>query len=167
MTSAHRHPPPPPNSQSDFRLPSLKDLNFYRPSGGQPALQLPETSIAQQEQPPSQPARHPATWSRSTPNPYPPPPAQPPYPDVPTKVEYSSSNIAYAIPFSAQPNAVPVAMQPRREQPMSHPHSPNLPKRQRTASSSSGAATRDGRPSHVCASFFGVHFALLILNITA
>ena len=159
MTSAHRHPPPPPNSQSDFRLPSLKDLNFYRPSGVQPALQLPETSIPQQEQPPSQPARHPATWSRSAPNPYPPPPAH----DVPTKVEYPSSNIAYAIPFSAQSNSVPVNMQPRREQqPMSHSHSPNLPKRQRTASSSSTAATRDGRSSHVCASFFW-HFIFLTL----
>jgi hypothetical protein len=54
-------------------------------------------------------------------------------------------------------------MQPRREQqPMSHSHSPNLPKRQRTASSSSTAATRDGRPSHVCASFFW-HFIFLTL----
>lgn len=166
MTSTHRHPPPPPNSQNEFRLPSLKDLNFYRPTGAQPAPQQPENPIAQQEQPPSQPARHPIVWTRSAPIPYPPPPASAPAPpppptathqqyhDVPPKVEYNSKHDN--IPYPIQTNTVPVAV---AREPVSHSHSPNQPKRQRTAASST-AASRDSRPSHVCFSFFFLPFTI-------
>lgn len=158
MTSTHRYPPPPPNSQNDFRLPSLKDLNFYRPSGAQPALppsQQQDPGNIQPEQPPH-PARHQVAWSRSA---YQPaqlatPTAHQQYApaghEVLPKVEYTPKheNIGYAhpgVPLSVQANVTSSAsMVPQRNEDASH--SPNQPKRQRTAPS---AASRDTRASHV------------------
>jgi hypothetical protein len=154
MTSAHRYPPPPPSSQNDFRLPSLKDLNFYRPSGAQPAPQQQDPASTQPEQPP-QPSRHPAAWSRSAYQPpQPPAPAthqqytQPSHEVVP-KVEYppKHENTGYAhpgLPLSVQTNSAPssATMPPTRSDGASH--SPNQQKRQRTA-----PASRDTRKSHV------------------
>jgi hypothetical protein len=159
MTSAHRYPPPPPNSQNDFRLPSLKDLNFYRPSGAQPALppsQQQEPGNLQPEQP-AHPTRHQVNWSRSA---YQPaqlatPAAHQQYTpaghEVSPKLEYTPKheNNGYAhpgVPLSVQANSVTHSanMVPPRNEDTSH--SPNQPKRQRTAPS---AASRDTRAPHV------------------
>jgi hypothetical protein len=174
MTSAHRYPPPPPNSQNDFRLPSLKDLNFYRPSGAQPALppsQQQELANVQPEQTPH-PTRHPVAWNRSAYQ-----PAQLATPsahqqhtpaghEVPPKVEYTPKheNTGYAhpgVPLSVQPNSVTTSatiVPPRNEDAS---HSSNLPKRQRTAPS---AASRDTRASHV--PYFLLPYKLLTDKLT-
>ena len=156
MTSAHRYPPPPPNSQNDFRLPSLKDLNFYRPSGAQPALppsQQQEPGNLQPDQAPH-PTRHTGNWNRSA---YQPaqlatPAAHQQYTpashEVSPKVEYSpkQENNGYAhpgVPLSVQATNSASMVPPRNEDAS---HSPSQPKRQRTAPS---AASRDTRAPHV------------------
>ena len=169
MTSAHRYPQHPPNPP---KLPSLRDLNFYRPSGGQAALppsQQPEQPVLQPEQPP-QPNRHQVAWSRSPANPYASSssaaaaahqyaPQLSSGHEVTPKVEFPQKheNTGYAhpgMPLSAQTNPVlgSVNSGPSRADDASH--SPNQPKKQRTAPTT---ASRDARGSHVrffCASNF-------------
>lgn len=73
--SRYSHPPPPPpaNAQNDFRLPSLKDLNFqYRPPP--PSQESPSTHTnGGSVEPPSatnEPMpRHNQPWARSNPSP--------------------------------------------------------------------------------------------------
>ncbi|KAF9522317.1 hypothetical protein CPB83DRAFT_899754 [Crepidotus variabilis] len=166
MTSAHRYPPPQTSSQNDFRLPSLKDLNFaYRPpvSGPQPALpptQSTELGVIQQEHPQTT-SRHPAAWGRTAMNGSATAPSsvagahqqhassQSAGHDVPSKVDYASKheNGGYAhpgIPLSAQATPVPGSVNTRNE----NAHSPNQPKRQRTSSSTNMPPSRDVRPVH-------------------
>lgn len=78
MASAHHQPPPsyplPPMQQSEFRLPSLKDLNFaYRPPPTH-SQEQPPSSIGSAQAEHSTPlqnhiSRH--EWSRGTPAPAP------------------------------------------------------------------------------------------------
>lgn len=159
MTSAHRYPQHPPNPP---KLPSLRDLNFYRPSGPQAALppsQQPEQPVLQPEQP-SQPARHQVVWSRSPANPYASSssaaaaahqqyaPQLSQGHEVTPKVEFPQKheNTGYAhpgMPLSAQTNPVPGSL---NSGPSRADDSPNQPKKQRTASTTT---SRDVRGSHV------------------
>ncbi|CAA7267053.1 unnamed protein product [Cyclocybe aegerita] len=154
MASAHQHHRyalPPPN-QNDFRLPSLKDLNFtYQSPTGQPDQQQQQQQDHQQQQ-----RQHPA-WSRAPPAQQQPPPAPhqqhtPPLSaghDVATKVDYSKhENGGYAhpgIPLSAQATPVPVNIGAPRSEDIAP--SPSQPKRSRNASANMGAP-REVRASH-------------------
>ncbi|KAF8905062.1 hypothetical protein CPB84DRAFT_636067 [Gymnopilus junonius] len=168
MTSAHQHHPryslhpPPQNSQSDFRLPSLKDLNFqYRsPNGTAPAPQpVPSADLAPAQQDHPSNSRHVSAWSRPNPPSNPPPTHQQLTPPLSAghentlKVEYPSKHenggyVHPGMPLSAQitsvQGSVNMGNQQRTEEP---PHSPNQAKRPRN-SSSHVAQSREPRSSH-------------------
>lgn len=189
MTSAHQHhsryslPPPPQNSQSDFRLPSLKDLNFqYRsPNGTAPAPQSTpsELAAAQQEHPSN--SRHVSTWSRPNPPPNPTPTSSQSHPhqqltpplsaghETTLKVDYPSKHenggyVHPGMPLSAQvtpvPGSVNIGNQPRTEEP---PHSPNQAKRPRNTSANVGQS-REARTSHVIFDFTFFYFRVFSLT---
>jgi hypothetical protein len=160
--------PPPPNAHNEFRLPSLKDLNFqYRPPLQQEASPAPnsagsvEHNSASQEHSP----RHGQPWGRSNPPSSVPsvmPTQQHPHPQQTPplsaghelsapKVEYTSKQdnggyLTPGIPLSAQltpvPGSVNIGPGTRGDDPHSHS------KRVRT-SSGSMTIPRDVRPSHV------------------
>lgn len=168
MTSAHRYPPPQTTSQNDFRLPSLKDLNFpYRRPASGPQSTLSSSSSQQVElgEHPQAAARNPAAWARAPPN------GSTSVPssvaavhsqhvstshDTSSKSDYSSkheTNGGYAhpgIPLSAQATPIPGSVNTRNE---NTSHSPNQPKRQRT-SSANMSVSRDARATHVCPKYF-------------
>lgn len=176
MTSAHHHHtkyslhPPPQSSQNDFRLPSLKDLNFqYRsPQNGAPGppQQSPILEPPPQQQEPSSAPRHIPTWSRSTQNlpsssahqQHTPPLSAGVHELAQSKVEYPSKHenggyVHPGLPLSAQ--VIPSSMNAgvsRNGDPA--PHSPVQTKRPR-ATPSNMAQSRDVRAPHVnCLCFF-------------
>lgn len=178
MASAHhtqRYALPPPNANNDFRLPSLKDLNFqYRPpppsqqESPPVVVQSPQLDpVASQDHSP----RHgPAAWGRPNPSsssvpaqmPHPhhhqhqhsPPLPAPHEAQTPKVIEYSSKHdnggyLTPGMPLSAQITPVPGAVNigpGTRGDDMAHPH--NSLKRAHPGSTVN--VPRDGRPSHVC-----------------
>ncbi|PPQ90808.1 hypothetical protein CVT25_012128 [Psilocybe cyanescens] len=165
MASTHQHhsryslPTVPQNSQNDFRLPSLKDLNFqYRsPSGtSQPPSQT-ELAAQQQDHP-----RHPAAWGRSAPPTNPSTTSVQSHPhqqqhtpplsaghEATPKVEYPSKheNGGYAhpgMPLSAQMASVPppsVNITSLRNEDV--PHSPHQPTQVKRRTLTETIAARD------------------------
>ncbi|KAF9440980.1 hypothetical protein P691DRAFT_766928 [Macrolepiota fuliginosa MF-IS2] len=179
MTStqhAAQHPRYPLNSypSADLRLPSLKDLNFYRPPPGNPQdSQSAHNGTANDfvTSAPDHTPRH-VQWSRSNPptgmqsampahlqHPQSQSQAQQHTPPlsaghdiVAQAVEYNKHDGVYArpgIPLSAQvtpvPGSVNVGPAARGED---APHSPIQPRRPRPPPTNMNP-TRDGRPSHV------------------
>lgn len=163
-------------SSGDLRLPSLKDLNFYRPPPGNPQdSQPPHNGTANDfvASAPEHVPRH-VQWSRSNPpngmqgavpahaqHPQSHPQSQQHSPplsaghDMVTQtVEYGKHDGLYArpgIPLSAQvtpvPGSVNIGPATRGED---APHSPIQARRARPPSTNMSVA-RDGRPSHVSA----------------
>ncbi|KAF9565348.1 hypothetical protein CPC08DRAFT_186751 [Agrocybe pediades] len=163
MTSAHQHHSryslPQTSSRDDFRLPSLKDLNFYRPPSGtglpsqqNSAVELQPTTSQQPEYSTTTTQRHPSAWRNSSVHQQHTPPLSAGH-EVSAKVDsYPSKhdNGGYAhpgLPVSAQVASVqpPTSINTLRSEDNTPHSSPHQHKRQRTASST---ITRDVRSSH-------------------
>ncbi|KAJ3569294.1 hypothetical protein NP233_g5135 [Leucocoprinus birnbaumii] len=178
MTSAQhasQHSRYPLSSYSgDLRLPSLKDLNFYRPPPGNTQESVQSHNAAPNDfvaSAPEHPSRHPQ-WSRSV-QPAGMQNAMPAHPqhsqqqqqsqqhspplsaghDMPEQsVQYNKHDGVYArpgIPLSAQVTPVPGSVNtgPAMRGEDTSPHSPVQARRPRPPSANMNAA-RDGRSSH-------------------
>ncbi|EPQ52789.1 hypothetical protein GLOTRDRAFT_140412 [Gloeophyllum trabeum ATCC 11539] len=136
--SSYSLPPPPSNTNmhnSDFRLPSLKDLNFqYRsPQDGSGQPPPSASNHGQYDHPPPAPSssRHePGSWGRPGSTNQPPPPSSSGHEQSAKSVDYPHSKhegyVTPGIPLSAQttpgPGAINSTHPPQREDPAHIPH---------------------------------------------